>query len=93
MSQTYNKIVQVAMNLVKELNSKLYIDGEYDWIELYKFTERRYTCNISFLGVIIWDSWNYDNIIKDDIKESLRNFILNESKKILPHINERCNKI
>jgi len=83
-----------ALELVESLNNETFIDGIIEWIEPFEFRSSGNECVIYFMDTVIWTSENDEREYEsDDEKESLRKYVIRESKNILNDLNKKMNLI
>lgn len=73
-----------ALQITNDLNCESYIDNGKEYYVPFTYVSMGHECLIEFMRVPIWDSAN-DNRewIDEDEQESLRKYLLRESKEIL----------
>jgi hypothetical protein len=73
-----------ALQITNDLNCEAYIDNGKEYYMPFTYVSMGHECLIEFMGVPIWDSDNDDREwIGEDDKESLRKYLLRQSKEIL----------
>jgi hypothetical protein len=83
-----------ALALVEELNNKAITDLEHYCP--FEFQSRGWNNSaIYFMGIIVWtDEYDERKYIEDtDIRESLRDYIVRESKVILNDLNKKMGNL
>jgi hypothetical protein len=84
-----------ALDLVASLNNETYIDGiSLDYYNPFEFRSTGNECGIYFLSFILWTEDNDEREWKTEHeKESLRQYVLRESNKILSDLNQRMRQV
>ena len=84
-----------ALKLVESLNNETFIDGRcIEEIEPFNFESNGYLWKISFMGVDLISTDNDDREwLEDDKRETLRDFVIREAKKVLLDITTRMQQI
>ncbi len=83
------------LKIVESLNNETFIDGRsMEYIEPFNFESNGYLWKISFMGVDLISSDNDEREwLNDDEQESLRDFLIRESKKVLLDITVRMQQV
>lgn len=85
-----NTIAKQALDIVEDLNNDIEERGDLEYYAPFEFKSNGWQSSaISFMGVFIWTEENdeRDYVDETDEKESLRNFIIRQSKMILKDLN------
>jgi hypothetical protein len=80
-----------ALELVEELNDEVYERGGFEWYVPFTFESGGYDLGvIKFMGEIVWTEYeDMREYVDEDgeVQESLRNYVLRESNKVLKDLN------